>query len=212
MTAQTYFQINEEQDNFLTHFILLTTKQQKIWNYLAWVARNKRHVFPSHKHIADIVGCHRDTVIQAIKKFREFGWLVSLKRCYRSCLYFINTILLKLNTRDKNIFKKSLPIPLLKPTVNPTVVDVTRTNTNSMEAFEKKVFEKRDRVHIPIPHCLKIQALSPVDRQILANNYSEYILIQAIDRMKWHFKEIGRPEKFVALLTYYCNKIKNKEI
>lgn len=211
MSAHTYFQINEEQDNFLTHFILLSTKQQKIWNYLAWYGRNQRQVFPSHQHIADVVGCCRDTVIQAIKKFRSFGWLVSLKRCYRSCLYFINTLLLKLNTRDPNIFKKSVPVSLLKPTVNPTLVNVASYKyTNSM-ADDTKVFTKRERVHTPIPYCIQIKALNQSDRQILASNFSEYILVQAVDRMKWHTKKFGYPKKFVALLTYYCEKIKREE-
>lgn len=118
---------SELLENFLNTFQLLSPKQQKIWRVLQWYSLNYRHVFPSHETIAKKVGCHRDTVIQAIKKFCKLGWIGLAKRCFRSCMYYMADVLKKIDTKLNDTFRVN---PTQSPTVNPTLYNTYSSSCN----------------------------------------------------------------------------------
>jgi DNA-binding transcriptional MocR family regulator len=194
----------------------LSEIQRRIWDYVATIARGCRHVFPSHAKIAASVGCCRDTVIEAMKKFRSLGWLASIKRCYRSSVYFLKECLVQLDTKNIDRYIRPLPpdeISREKPTGGPTLYSVlsilNKYIYTKMEDFEKKVFEKREvRAFKSIPDCIKLDCLSERDRQILANNYSEAELVYAKEQTEfWMKKKKRRPGNIAAFMTMI---IKNK--
>ena len=128
LALDSYNHISQDDSDikecFLNSFQLLSHKQQKIWQLLQWYSTHYRQAFPSHSTIAEKVGCHRDTVIEAIKLFVQRGWLYTMKRVYRSSLYFIKNFLLDLDTRKNETFALN---PTENPTENPTLY-----NTYSM--------------------------------------------------------------------------------
>lgn len=146
------------------------------------------------------------------------GWIGSKKRPYQSNLYFIPDILLKLNTRDQSIYRRNISIPLVKPTQNPTVHNIHRTykeTLSSMEDFERKVFEKRERswtyAKKEIPFFLKVKILSEEDQQMLANQFSECELLQAIKDTIHDWKKYGKPDNIAAYMTGKCKKYRLKQ-
>lgn len=136
LTSNTY-ELSKNSDEeikeyFLNSFQLLSTKQKKIWQLLQWYSTHYRNCFPSHAKIAEQVGCCRDTVIESIKKFQEWGWLYSMKRCYRSSVYFIRDCLKKFDTRKDDTFK-------LDPTQNPTEIPTENPTLYNTYSKEKNV-------------------------------------------------------------------------
>lgn len=129
------------KESFLNHYPLLTPMQKRIWLLLLDYSKNYRTVFPSHSKIARACGCHRDTVIQAIKKFISLSWLGVMKRAYKTCVYFISECLLHLNPRRNDIFKKFCQSkPTEYPTNKPTLI-----NKNKYEDKKNDIVSKDDR-------------------------------------------------------------------
>lgn len=91
---------------FEQNYLVLPPKQQEIWKVLHYFCRTYQNAFPSHAKIAELAGCCIRTVRTAIKKFRNYGWLDTLRRCYRSCVYSIKEYLLRINPKDKRNFLK----------------------------------------------------------------------------------------------------------
>lgn len=122
-------------EDFLNTFQLLTPKQQKIWRYLQSFARHYRNVFPSQKKIAEACKCHRDTVIQTIKKFKSLGWLGVMKRAYTSCVYFLVDKLVGVDTLNQRSFKKKnfSPKTDMNPTSDPTLINSNKYNKNDID-------------------------------------------------------------------------------
>lgn len=129
-------------DHFLNNFQLLTPKQQKVWRYLQSYAKHYRNVFPSHAKIAEACTCHRDTVIEAIKKFKNMGWLRYVKRAYTSCVYYLADVLVCINTLNSQTFEKKNFSH--EPDIN-SATDPTVMNTNKSKLI-KNEFEKNENV------------------------------------------------------------------
>ncbi len=91
---------------FEDNFLVLSPKHQEIWKVIHFFCKTYRNAFPSHAKIAELARCSIRTVRYAIAKFRNFGWLESLRRCYRSCVYTIKQCLLIMNPRDKRNYLK----------------------------------------------------------------------------------------------------------
>ncbi len=123
-------------ENFLNTFHLLTPKQQKIWRYLQSFAKHYRAVFPSQSKIAKACQCHRETVIEAIKKFKSFGWLSVVRRAYTSCVYFLIENLIGIDTLNPKSFEKKnfSPKTDMNPTSKPTVINSNKSNKNDIDA------------------------------------------------------------------------------
>jgi hypothetical protein len=136
------------RENFLNLFPLLTPKQQKIWRCLHWYSKNYRQVFPSHEKLAKAAGCHRDTVIECLKKFSSMGWIASFKRCYRSSLYFIQEALIALNLDDPRTFRRAAPkkasISASNPTKNPTEIPTKNPTLYNAVAPSELIERKND--------------------------------------------------------------------
>ena len=150
----TFVSDEELLENFLNTFQLLTPKQQKIWRVIQWYSQTYRAVFPSHSTIAKKVGCHRDTVIQTMKKFKEWGWLVSAKRCFRSCVYLVSEVLKKIDTKLNDTFRVN---PTDNPTENPTLY-----NTYSLSCNER-IPKPKENVAVQSIKDHKEQALEKVE-------------------------------------------------
>jgi len=92
--------------SFEQNFLVLPPKHQEIWKVLHYFCNTYHNAFPSHAKLAELAHCSIRTVRTALKNFKNFGWLESTRRCYRSCLYYIHEKLLKLNPKDKKNFLK----------------------------------------------------------------------------------------------------------
>jgi hypothetical protein len=206
MNVINHSELNTSDDileSFLNTFQLLSRKQQKIWQLLQWYSIHYHQVFPSHETIAKRVGCHRDTVIQAIKKFSELGWIKKWKRCYRSCLYYVEEILRKIDTKRNDTFRRN---PTENPTENPTLYT---TYSSSCNVRYEKPPEKR---------AVTVQSIKDQKEEILKNigindkkdfwclkRYPERILILALEDLKTRFsKEPIR--KLAAWITNRCKE------
>ena len=129
-------------EDFLNTYHLLTPKQRRIWNYLHSFAKRYRNVFPSQQTIAEACGCHRSTVIEAVKKFVSLGWLGMMRRAYKSCLYYISDKLIRIDLKNPLTFVKKIssPKPTKKPTQDPTVINkYSSYNKYSFEEGESKI-------------------------------------------------------------------------
>lgn len=186
----------EEIEHFKNLYPMLTPVQKKIWNYLHWFCRNYRVVKPSHKHIAEKVGCHRDTVIQAIKKFTELGWLMTLKKMWRTCTYFIAEHILRLDPTKKDTFRReppkpeNPPNPTQNPTVNPThinqVSNCKRNVRDDSVQNVKKDFEKEvpyEVDNLPIPQKDK-HLLSKFSLRVLRLAIEDFVTYQRLYRVR----------------------------
>ncbi len=191
---------------FLNTFQLLSLKQQKIWRYIQWYAQRYRHVFPAHQTIAEAVECHRDTVIQAIKKFSQMGWLGSIKRCFRSNLYFIANELINLDTTKSETFKRAketvnpTEVPTQKPTQNPTLY---KTESNGVDV--RKTSPSGTVQHInckEVEHILESIGILGKDLWCLAR-YSLRAVSLAVEDYKTR-KAPGPIRNLAAWLTSRC--------
>jgi hypothetical protein len=214
--TQTEFKPTEEQQNFLISFEMLSYHQKQIWQLLCWFNKHCYVTRPSQSTIARMVGCCRDTVIEAVKKFLSYGWMSTIKKAYQSLLYFISDNLLKLDTKDRNIFRK-VDISRDSPTQFPTLSRISRTSKGTLLTMDDsnfKVFENRQRswtyVNKSIPHCLQIPILSDKDKQIIANQFSEAELQSAIKDTKDYWRKYGKPENVAAFLTKIAKEYKAK--
>lgn len=197
----------EDIEHFKNLYPMLTPTQQKIWNYLHWFCRNYRVVKPSHKHIAEKVGCHRDTVIQAIKKFSELGWLMALKKAWRTCTYFISEHLLRLDPTKKDTFRRDPPKPENphNPTQDPTI---NPTHINSSSNYDRNV--RDDNVQHtgnsskeePIPYEIRNLPVSQRDKKMLSR-YGLHVLRLAIEDFVT-YQRLYRVRNVAAFITSRC--------
>lgn len=148
---------SEEVNHFKNIFPTLTKLQKKIFKYLHWFSKTYRVVQPSHKHIAKKVGCSRDTIIQAIKKFEELGWVTKMTKYWKTCVYCVADLIFCLNLDDKNTFRwepqrqVSRPkeeVLIQKPTLNPTPIKDSSIYTLNVNVDVQKINSSN-------PTCIK---------------------------------------------------------
>lgn len=192
---------------FLNNFQLLSQKQQKIWRYIQWYAQRYRQVFPAHQTIAQAVGCHRDTVIETIKKFNQMGWLGILKRCFRSNLYFIADVLINIDTTKAETFKRVLEPekPTQDPTQNPTTKPTlykTESNVLSVRNTSQTTETVQHTQKKEVEHILTNIGISQKDLWCLAR-YSLLVVSKAVEDYKTR-KASGPIRNLAAWLTNRC--------
>ena len=205
-------------ESFLDSFQLLTPKQQKIWRYLQTMAQKFRNVFPSHATIAESVGCHRETVIEAIKKFNEWGWLGQIKRFWRSTSYYLHDALIKLNLTDPRTFAKRQVLesvtgnPTGNPTENPTPTNRTSStqerNVEGSDNVHRKSDGKKEHVHREIRNL----GLSWRD-MVLLSKYSLHVIRLAVEdyqtyRLMHHVRNL--PAFLMSRCQAYIIKLKGQ--
>ena len=200
------------REDFLNIFQLLTPKQQKIWRLLHWYARNYRLVFPSHERLAQNAGCCRDTVIEALKKFASMGWLGSIKRCFRSSLYFVPDALSSIDLDDPRTFRRPAPKKASIPTKNPTTVPTdnpTLLNVAPSESIERNATKTNENVQATeqkkeqqLPHEVKELPVAAKDKALLAR-YSLHVLRLAIEDWKTYAR-LYSVRNVAAFLTSRC--------
>lgn len=203
--------IESIKECFLNTFQLLSSKQKKIWQYIQWYAQRYRQVFPSHAKIAEAVGCHRDTVIQAVKKFSQMGWLGSIKRCFRSNLYFIANELINLDTTKPETFKrtketvKPTEAPTVKPTANPTLY---KTESGVVPVRQTSQSETVQHAHCKeVKHILESIGILGKDLWCLMR-YSLLAVSKAVEDYKTR-KAPGPIRNLAAWLTNRCKIYSN---
>ena len=200
------------KESFLNTFQLLSPKQQKIWRYIQWYAQGFRQVFPSQKTIAESVGCHRETVIEAIKKFCQLGWLGSFRRCFRSNLYFLTNELVNIDTTKTETFKKTpekavltlnpTTIPTNKPTENPTVSKTELGVMPVRKTSQEKTVTVQHTQRKEVEHILLNIGISGKDLWCLAS-YSLLVVSKAVEDFKTR-KAKGSVQNLAASLTNRC--------
>ena len=195
------------KENFLNTFQLLSRKQQKIWRYIQWYAQHYRQVFPSHATIAEAVGCCRDTVIETIKKFSQWRWLGTMKRCFRTNLYFIANELIDLDTTKPDTFKriqetaKSTEAPTVKPTQNPTLYETKSNAVDVRKTFPEPKIVQQIKCK-EVTHILESIGISGKDLWCLAR-YSLLAVAKAVEDYKTR-KAPGPIRNLAAWLTNRC--------
>lgn len=197
----------ELTEKFLNTFQLLSVKQQKIWQLLQWYSTHYRNVFPSHATIAEKVGCCRDTVIETIKKFRQWGWICALKRCYRSNVYFLQECLKKLDTRKNETF-------MIDPTENPTQIPTenpTLYNTYSYSSdvrntsSEQKTVDVQD-IKSEKEHILRKIGISLPKDIFCLSRFKYHTLCKAYEDLITRWYKSGPINNLAAWITSRCKK------
>lgn len=194
-------------EDFLNTFQLLSAKQKKIWQIIHWYSTHHRQVFPSQSTIAEKAECCRDTVIQAIKKFVELGWLGSIKRCFRSSLYFITKCLMKFDTRkNETFYLKPTENPTAIPTENPTLyntyltsLNVRSTSNQSEDVIVQDI--KSQKEHI----LMKMGITEQVDIHCLSR-FKYHVLCKAYEDLTTRWYKSGPINKLAAWITSRCKQ------
>ena len=62
----------------------------QVFNTILYFHNRYRDIYPTEQFIADRVGCSRRTVIRALSKLREWGWLWTDARFNDSLIFYIN--------------------------------------------------------------------------------------------------------------------------
>lgn len=66
----------------VNQFHLLSYFQQKIFQFLQYLAKTYKNVFPSIETILKNIGCARATVFRALTALEKIGWVVRINRGY----------------------------------------------------------------------------------------------------------------------------------
>lgn len=183
-------------ESFRNNYLTLSKNQKKIWNYLHWFCKRKRVVKPSHDHIAKKIGCCRRTVIRAVEKFVEWGWLGTIHKAYSTCQYFMCEGLLKINPSDRNTFDRK-PIEYERLRQQNVTEDVTEDVTHNDLMFKHKRYVS---VQSAIPQFLNDLPLKTKDKLILTK-YNDRTLLLAIEDARTYNKRIYN---LPAFLTSRC--------
>lgn len=201
----------EEIVNFTAVFPSITPLQKRIYRYVQWYCRTYTCAFPSHARIAKICRCHRDTVIQALKKFRELGWLHWIKRAYKSSIYIIGKVLLWLDISNPKTFRKKKPTS--DPTSDPTLLielDSTKRNVSSGGEENPQKEAKNDNENVQnskksaqnkIPYMLNNLPLSQHDKKMLSR-YTDHVLNLAIETARTYQQKGFRILNLAGFLTW----------
>lgn len=201
---------------FKKTFFTLSPNQQKIFRYLHWFCQSHHVVKPSQRHIAETVGCSRDTVIQTIKLFIKFNWLTTIKKAWRTCIYIVSESLLNLDLDSKETFKKDpnahlsqppekqepTPNPTIDPTINPThskySINYTMNVNENVAVQSTNLKETTTKTH----QQLNKLPITEQDKHLLSR-YNQNILLPAIrDLEVYSMKNTVR--NVAAFLTSRC--------
>lgn len=186
-------QKNSLIETFKELWFLFTKKQKRIFEYLWWMCRNLRHVFPDLQTIAKAVDVSKRTVQNALEKFAELGFITWIQRPYLSNLYLMPEEIKALDIKNPKVINA-------KPQRNchQFCHVLEELNTRSKETYVSDVPKSLEKRKIKpllsyetLPHILKHPfmqkfdyAYSPV---ILAA--PEVVLQEVIDCMKWYAKK-----------------------
>lgn len=127
------------QIDFTENFYTLTVLQQKIWTALQWYHQKFQTVFVSHQKIAQRVGCHRETVIKAIKEFVNRGWMHVKKRIRQTSIYYMNKALIFFKIRPEKSFRESLGSPRENRLKPDSSIDNNNIDMSSLNKSENEV-------------------------------------------------------------------------
>lgn len=150
--------------------------------------------------IANAVGCSIATVKRATALFQSLGWLYKKKRGYQSNLYFLNDELISLNIDDRSLFLRetcAIREPVLRSSSSVSI------NTNN--GTHVKVPISRE-----IPHILQPAQISDIDKQRLANAFSDYELIESIKDAKQYLRWGNKIKSLVAILWAGAKRVRDK--
>lgn len=196
---------------FEENFPLLTPKTQEIWKVLHYFCKEFITAFPSHDKIAKLAGCSRRTVINAIEKFKNFGWIEYYKRCYRSNVYVIPRHLLQKNPKDSNLYKKNEKsyeqgeggVFRDKCTQICTLSRVSNTNTNTVrtnvhqinsQKYENRQKVSEDLLQMPFTREQKLE---------IQRNFRPHVIRLALESYKTYKFSKKRP---IAIMFYLLGK------
>jgi hypothetical protein len=176
-------QRSEFINDFFNIYPTLTKFQKKVLKYLHWYAKKFRCVFPSIPTISQAIKCCIRTVMRCTSLFSKLGWIYKKKRGYCSNLYYMNDEIISLNLADESIFLRD------KCHMNVTVLGSSSKEYIDISTKVGEVHIKKDIKKRPIPECVKLREISKIDQQRLADEFSEFRLVNAMSAAKkYHFK------------------------
>jgi len=194
-------------ENFLNTFQLLSEKQKKIWQILFWYTTNFRQVFPSQATIAEKVGCCRETVIEALKKFEQMNWIYSQRRCFRSKLYFMQDCLKKFDTRKDDTFRiKPTPIPTENPTTNPTLYNTYSNLLNVRSTSDKQKSGTVQDINPEKEQLLRKIGITKPEDIFCLSRFKYHVLCKAYEDLTTRWYKAGPIQKLAAWITSRCKQ------
>lgn len=199
------------REQFLNTFPLLTKVQKRVWEYLRWYSQKFRHVFPSHKTIAEAVQCCRDSVIESVKKFVELGWIGTKKRCFRSSLYFMATELIEIDSRDPKTFQRQFPQPnppksdKHSDSISDTSICIHQLELMNDSKGSENVQHLDAKKEAEIPHILR-ELPMPISDKHKLSRFSERVLARAIEQAQTYVQKGYRIRVLAAYLTDACKR------
>lgn len=205
---------------FEDNFLLLPLKHQEIWKVIWYFCKKYRASFPSHEKIAQLVGCCRRTVVNAINSFRNFGWLETTKRCFRSSLLFIKEHLLNINPKDRRNYINTDwgegrgGQPISREELHSDLHTIY-SNQKDIETLSDSIPKKEKKYYRPnrvIPEFIKIQGMPPEDWQKLANQFSDRDLFEALQEAKSFSKSVEKIRNKAAWITSKCQEYITKRM
>lgn len=201
---------------FEDNFQLLPSKHQEIWKVVWYFCKRYRCSFPSHAKIAELANCCIRTVRTALKKFKNFGWLETIRRAYRSCIFTINEILLRINPKDRRNYLKpdeqggggtssssrdKLQHKLQH--IEGIQKDTVRSNVHQTNTSEKQPPVKESLIPLPFPKGNKLD---------IQKNFPEQVIDLALESFK-SYKDVMRNPlgMFYKLCGIENKRYKNKK-
>ncbi len=181
---------------FKNLYYTISKATRRVFRYLHWMTNNLPTVFPSIDHIAEQCGCSISTVKRATAQLQKWGWLVKIKRGYQSNLYCMNSEISSLDIDNPNTFKKNFPE---KRADNELVLKSVAEyiDTSSMEVS----------ISSDIPYCIQIQGLNREEQAKLAKSFSERVLLEALDNVKWYARQGNKIKSHFAVMWTQAKKI-----
>lgn len=187
---------------------LLTKLYRRVFGAIQHFARTYKHCFPSLKKLAELCHCGIRTVQRALKKLAEYGFLGWIKRPYQSNEYFVPDDLIYVDFNDERLALRQ-PSPDKCPP-NGHVYNNTNTyNSTESNPVDSHIAKNKQKA-AHVPEFLKIRCLKPDQQQTLANNFSEYVLHEAIEGAKWFARQGKKITNHAGLIWNIAKKLKRR--
>ena len=192
-------------NDFLNLFGILSKLQQKIFRLFHWFSKNKRNIYIGIPYIAEKIGCSERTVKRATAYFQQMGWICKVKRCYRSNLYYMTNELIKLNLDDKKLFNVPSSVPENGPILGVLKTELTISTTEQVRIYKNQ--PKPAPKEKEIPQVINVKGIAPNDQQRLANQFSEYALVRAMEEARWYVRQGNQIRSLIAYIRKAAERL-----
>ena len=190
----------------------------RLKGFLAFCLSKPDHWQFHVRQLSDVLKEGKDALYSIIDEGIEHGYITRQQNITHDGKFSSNDYIIREVPIKKEKPQPAFPDTVTTQTDSPTLV----SNDNSKEIQERlnvvndpakqgKKYKRPDRT---IPHCLKFspKALPPEEQQKLANQFSEAVLVEAIQDAITFNKDVAKIDKLPAWLTDRCKKIARKNV